>query len=160
MTLTFIGVFTTLLILCAMTNFLSPYMDDVGWVVTSFGASAVNTFSAPESKLAQPWNVLGGQVIGAICGVAIRLALPDPWAWIAGPLATAVAAALMQLTRSVHPSAGGTALAIGLAPLGPWDGFQVVITVIFGSIMFILLGLIINNISPKRSYPSFWSPHS
>jgi CBS domain-containing membrane protein len=156
--LTFLGVFVSLLILCAMTEFLSPLMDDVGWVITSFGASAVIIYAAPESKLAQPWNVLGGQVIGAMSGVLIQLALPDPWAWIAGPLATAVAAAVMQVTRSVHPPAGGTALAIGLSSLGPWEGFQVVVTVIMGSIMFIFLGAIINNLSPKRSYPSFWSP--
>jgi hypothetical protein len=160
MLLTFFGVFATLLLLCALTTFVSPHMDNCGFVIVSFGATAVLVYCVPESKLCQPRNFLAGQLIGAVIGVAIRLAFDGNssyWTFLAGPLATAIAILLMQLTRTTHPPGGGTALAIGLMPtLSNVAAGLLIATVCLGSVIFLLLGIIINNLSPKRRFPTFW----
>lgn len=64
----------------------------------------------PESKLSQPWNVVGGQVLSSIVGVAVRLALTHHVPWLANALGMSLALVAMQLTTTVHPpgaAAGG-----------------------------------------------------
>lgn len=77
-------------------------------VVAPIGASAVLVFAVPASPLAQPWPVLGGNMVGAIVGMAFAQALGT------GPLAAglAVGAAIlaMSLLRCVHPPGGAAAL--------------------------------------------------
>ncbi len=34
--ITFVGTLSTLLLLCALTNYVSPMMDGIGWVVVGF----------------------------------------------------------------------------------------------------------------------------
>lgn len=83
------------------------------WLVAPMGASAVLLFAVPSSPLAQPWSVLGGNVISALIGVAVVKAIGG------GPLAAALAVALalgaMFQLRCVHPPGGAAAL---LATLG------------------------------------------
>ncbi|PAX08313.1 HPP family protein [Sphingomonas lenta] len=77
-------------------------------MVAPIGASAVLVFAVPASPLAQPWPVLGGNVVGALVGVAFAQALGT------GPLAAglAVGAAIlvMSLARCLHPPGGAAAL--------------------------------------------------
>ena len=164
MALTFFGVFCTLLLLCALTKFVSPHMADCGWVITSFGATAVLVYCVPESKLCQPRNFMGGQIIGAVVGVSIRLALDgttDNLIWISGPLATSLAILLMQLTKTTHPPGGGTALALGLLPsLSATRGWLWVVTVTLGSIVFLICGILINNHLPRDASQLFGSTPS
>ncbi|CAF4022253.1 unnamed protein product, partial [Rotaria sp. Silwood1] len=44
-------------------------------LIGSFGASAAIIFGAPRSQLAQPRSLIGGHLIGAICGCIVRLAI-------------------------------------------------------------------------------------
>lgn len=71
-------------------------MAGVGWLshewlstqallmIGSFGATSVLLYSTPDSPLAQPRNVLGGNVLSALVGVLCWLWLGDDWAGCRG----------------------------------------------------------------------------
>ena len=79
-------------------------------------------YGAIDAPLAQPRNVIGGQIIGSIVGVVITqlfLGIKHDWPseeqriavqWVAGATAMATSLVIMQLTKTVHPPAGATAL--------------------------------------------------
>lgn len=77
-------------------------------VVAPIGASAVLAFAVPASPLAQPWPVVGGNMVGAAVGVAFAQAL-GPSAVSAG-VAVGAAILLMSLLRCLHPPGGAAAL--------------------------------------------------
>jgi CBS-domain-containing membrane protein len=81
-------------------------------LIAPFGASSVLLFAAPESAFAQPRNLVLGHLLSSAIGLAVF--------WVAGngvwsmALATGLAIATMQLTRSLHPPAGADPLVIML----------------------------------------------
>jgi CBS-domain-containing membrane protein len=85
-------------------------------VIAPFGASSVLLFAAPDSAFAQPRSLVLGHLIASAIGLAVF--------WLAGSgiwpmaLATGLAIAAMQLTRTVHPPAGADPLVIMLAGTG------------------------------------------
>ncbi|WP_340264092.1 HPP family protein [Sphingobium mellinum] len=77
-------------------------------LVAPMGASAVLLFAVPASPLAQPWPVLGGNVVSALTGVTVARLIPDPT--IAAALAVGCAIGAMSLMRCLHPPGGAVAL--------------------------------------------------
>ena len=77
----------------------------VDWVmlISSQAATAVLVFNAITSPLAQPRNVIFGNMISAFWGVAIGKSIPPQHTWLAAPLAVSVAMLFMDLTRTLHP---------------------------------------------------------
>jgi CBS domain-containing membrane protein len=61
----------------------------------------------PESKLSQPWNVIGGQVVSAVVGILVRLALASRVPWLANALGMSLALVAQQLLTMVHPPGAG-----------------------------------------------------
>jgi CBS domain-containing membrane protein len=52
---------------------------------------------------------------------------------------------------------GATALIAAAADeIGPWYGFKFVLTAEFGALGMTLVALLVNNLSPRRVYPTFW----
>ena len=47
-------------------------------LVAPMGASAVLLFGVPASPLAQPWSIIGGNLVSATVGVAAALLISDP----------------------------------------------------------------------------------
>lgn len=91
------------------------------WLIAPMGASAVLLFAVPASPLAQPWPVVGGNLVSVLIGIACGQ-------WIDMPLAassTAVGCAIfaMFILRCLHPPGGAMALLAALgAPGGaPYD---------------------------------------
>jgi CBS domain-containing membrane protein len=82
------------------------------WLLAPVGASAVLVFALPASPLAQPWPVIGGNLISAIIGLVVAHLVPLPL--LAGPLAVAAAIAAMSLCRCLHPPGGACALLTAL----------------------------------------------
>lgn len=78
------------------------------WFVIPMGASAVLVFAVPASPLAQPWAVLGGNGVSALCGVLSHAWLGD--SGLAVALAGGSAVAAMFACRCVHPPGGAMAL--------------------------------------------------
>jgi CBS domain-containing membrane protein len=129
------------------------------FLIGSFGASAALLYAAPRSELAQPRNLLLGQLIAGVTGVtAYKLA--GSHIGLASALAVASAIAIMQVTRTLHPPAGATAL---IAVLGPAKvhqlGYEYVLSpVLTGAAILLVVALLINNLSASESrhYPATW----
>lgn len=120
-------------------------------IAAPFGATAVLVFAVPDSPMAQPRNVLGGNCIGAITCVSLgQLFGSDPWV-IA--LAVATAIKLMQLTQTLHPPGGAIAL-LGATSHASWD--FVWIPVMLGSLVLVCCTLIFHKLAPGRTYPKQW----
>ena len=125
-------------------------MDNSG----SFGASAVLIYGATNSPLAQPRNLVGGHVISALVGVTIHKLLPGE-VWLSSALAVSTAIVAMQITKTVHPPGGATAL---IANIGSEKikalGFMYVLSPVFtGVTILLIIALIFNNIPKNRRYP-------
>jgi len=89
-------------------------------IMASFGASCVLLFALPEAPLAQPKNVIGGHLITSFIGLLAAHFLPASPFIVA--FAVALGIALMVLTETVHPPAGGNPLLILLGPaVPPWS---------------------------------------
>lgn len=126
-------------------------------LIGSFGASAVLTFGAIQSPLAQPRNLVGGHFLSALTGVTFRMFLGGA-PWLAASLAVAMAIALMHLTKTLHPPGGATALIAVTGGDAIYDlgyGYAFV-PCLLGAVMMLVTGCIVNNLSPKRRYPLFW----
>lgn len=91
-------------------------------LIASVGASAVLVFAVPASPLAQPWSVIGGNVVSATVGAAVAQLVDDPM--IGSGIAVGAAIAAMSFLRCLHPPGGGTALIPVLsgagAPAAEW----------------------------------------
>ncbi len=127
------------------------------WLVASMGASAVLAFVLPASPLAQPWPTIGGHLTAAIVGLALhQLALPG---WIAAALAVALAIALMNLMRCLHPPAGGTAVLTALASPGVQAlGWSFLIVPLALNLALLTLAAVIYNRLTGHSYPHHAPP--
>ncbi len=87
------------------------------WLIAPLGASAVLLFAVPASPLAQPWPVLGGNLLSAVVGVLCAKCLGvSP---LSAGLAGGLAILLMQIARCLHPPGGAVALTAVLASAGP-----------------------------------------
>lgn len=85
-------------------------------MIASMGASGVLVFAVPASPLAQPWPVIGGNIVSAAVGVFVAHLIDDPM--IGAGVAVGTAIAVMSASRCLHPPGGGTALIPVLAGLG------------------------------------------
>ena len=81
---------------------------DVPIIVAPLGASAVLVFAVPASPLAQPWPVVGGNVISTLVGVAAFNLIPSEM--LAAGVAVGAAILTMSLCRCLHPPGGAAAL--------------------------------------------------
>lgn len=122
------------------------------WFVAPMGASAVLLFAVPSSPLAQPWSIIGGNLVAALVGVACAQWMPAPG--LAAGVAVAVAIALMFQLRCIHPPSGAVAItAVFGGPAVRALGFGfVVMPVLVNSMLLLLLALVFNNLA-RRRYP-------
>ncbi|MBP0589757.1 HPP family protein [Paraburkholderia sp. LEh10] len=91
----------------SMQLLLGPNAN-IPMLVAPMGASAVLLFGVPASPLAQPWSIIGGNLVAATVGVAGAALVADPVA--AAALAVCVAIVAMFALRCVHPPSGAVAL--------------------------------------------------
>lgn len=151
---TFVGTFIAIALIGLLPQTGYTPQDSV-FLIGSFGASCVLIFGATYSPLAQPRNLVGGHLLGAVIGVAVHKLLPDQL-WLASALAVSLSIVSMQITKTLHPPAGATAL---IANIGSDKivglGFLYVLTpVLVGVAILLLTALVVNNIASTRSYPA------
>ena len=122
------------------------------WLIAPMGASAVLLFAVPASPLAQPWPVLGGNVVSAAVGMACLLALgPTP---LAAGLALALALVAMFALRCLHPPGGALALTAVLGgPAVQAQGFGFVLSPVALDTALLLLAAVLYNNLTGRAYP-------
>lgn len=153
----FVGAFVGIFIIAFIQSLHLPTLENV-FLIGSFGASSVLVYGAIQSPLAQPRNLVGGHVVSALVGVTVARILPDI-IWLTAPLAVASSIVFMQMTRTLHPPGGATAL---IAVTGGTKvaslGYLYVLSPIFtGTLILLLTALIFNNITAKRHYPVKYS---
>lgn len=129
--------------------------DENIFLIGSFGASSVLIYGAIHSPLAQPRNLIGGHLISALIGVTVYKFVPDI-IWLTAPLAVALSIVAMQITKTLHPPGGATALiaVIGSEKIKALGYFYVLSPVLTGSLILVMVALIFNNITKHRSYPT------
>lgn len=97
-----------------------PWIEgDLPIIVAPLGASAVLVFAVPASPLAQPWPVVGGNILSTLVGVAVFQAIPN--VTIAAGVAVGCAILAMSLCRCLHPPGGAAALTAVIGSAGIHD---------------------------------------
>lgn len=154
---TFIGSFLGVGIIGFLSSYYLPGADTL-FLVGSFGASSVLIYGVINSPLAQPRNLIGGHVICALVGVTLNYLITEPW--LAAALAVSISIVLMQITKTLHPPGGATALiaVIGSEKIKDLGYMYVLSPILSGVIILLLIALLFNNVTTHRSYPrnKYW----
>lgn len=129
--------------------------SDNFFLIGSFGASSVLIYGVINSPLAQPRNLIGGHVICALVGVTIYKLVPGQM-WLASALAVSISIVLMQITKTLHPPGGATALIanIGSAKIHSLGYWYVLNPVLAGAIILLCVAILFNNQTSHRQYPN------
>ncbi|MFP9116247.1 HPP family protein [Flavobacterium sp. RNTU_13] len=151
----FVGSFVGLGIIAYLQYGSNLNQNDLVFLIGSFGASCVLVYGVIESPLAQPRNLIGGHLVSAVIGVSVQKLLPD-LLWVAAPLAVSLSIIAMQITKTLHPPGGATALIAATAsPQIRSLGYMYVLSpVLSGCLILLVVALIFNNLTPMRKYPS------
>jgi CBS-domain-containing membrane protein len=120
-------------------------------LMAPFGAASVLIFGVPDSPLAQPRNLIGGNLIAAVVSLTIlHLFGSEPWAI---GMAVATAIGMMQLTGTLHPPSGAVALVVMMTK----PSWQFLLTpTLEGSVILLLCAVVFNNLAEDRTYPKHW----
>ena len=144
--LSFLGSFIGLSLLGVLT-----FHYQVPLLAASFGATLVLIFVVPDGPLSQPRNVIFGHIFSAIVGIITYYFFGLSWWSLA--LGTSLAITVMVLTKTTYPPGGATALFAILYKMGP---IYILTPILVGAITLVFLAIIINNLSPNKSYPRYW----
>ncbi|MFI2744469.1 HPP family protein [Zhouia sp. PK063] len=150
----FIGAFVGIGIISFLQKNMLDHITNI-FLIGSFGASSVLIYGAIESPMAQPRNLIGGHLVSAFIGVTVQMIFPETL-WIAAPLAVASSIVCMQLSKTMHPPGGATALIaiIGTEKVKTLGYVYILSPVLSGAVILFITALIFNNITSKRKYPT------
>jgi CBS domain-containing membrane protein len=151
--LTFIGSFIGIGLIGLLNSKYLVASDNL-YLIGSFGASSVLIYGIINSPLAQPRNLIGGHLISAIIGVTVAKFFSGE-AWLACALAVSISIVAMQITKTLHPPGGATALiaVIGSEKIKTLGYMYVLSPVLSGIMILFLVALIFNNLRHRR-YPT------
>jgi CBS domain-containing membrane protein len=149
---TFMGAFTGIALIGLLNSYFLDFSENL-FLIGSFGASAVLIYGVINSPLAQPRNLIGGHLLSAFIGVTVSYIIQETW--LAAALAVSLSIVGMQVTKTLHPPGGATAL---IAIIGSVKvkslGYLYVLSPIFtGVVILFFVAIIFNNMTPHRSYP-------
>lgn len=150
---TFLGAFVGIGIIGFINSHYFTLNDNL-FLIGSFGATAVLIYGATNSPLAQPRNLVGGHLISAIIGVAVHKLIPGE-IWLSSALSVSLSIVIMQITKTLHPPGGATALIanIGSEKIQTLGFIYVLSPVLTGVVILLIVALIFNNIPKNRYYP-------
>jgi CBS-domain-containing membrane protein len=164
----FISILLIEAIMSTSTAFRNVYHSPS--IVTSFGASAVLVFGVIEAPLAQPRNVVIGQLVSAVLAIGITklwvLGYPDyvdhldntgfyTPSFVNGALCMSLALLGQMVLGAVHPPGGATALAAATDPVIVTLSWHYIPVVLVSSVVMLAWALVINNVG-RRRYPMYW----
>lgn len=149
---TFLGSFTGIGLIGALNSHFFTLHDNL-FLIGSFGASSVLIYGIINSPLAQPRNLIGGHLICAFVGVTIQFLIPE--GWLAAGLAVSLSIVMMQITKTLHPPGGATALiaVIGSEKIKALGYLYLLSPILSGVLILFLVALFFNNITSHRKYP-------
>jgi CBS domain-containing membrane protein len=137
-----------ILFTAALSFWLVPQLGLNPLLLASVGASAVLVFALPTSPLAQPWPVVGGNLVAAASGLVCAWAIPQPA--LAAGCAVGLTIGLMFRLRCLHPPGGGTAV---LAVLMHGQALHLSLTVVLLNALWLVLAGVAYNSLTGRRYP-------
>ena len=151
------GAMLALLATGLLSRYLLPHEPSHIFLVGPMGASAVLLFCLPASPLAQPWSVIGGNVVSGLVGAACVRWLGDTLPLAA--LAVSLAIAAMFVLRCLHPPGGAVALTVVMGgPALHAAGFEfALVPVLVNSLMMVAVAMAYNNLTGRR-YPHLQQP--
>jgi len=151
---TFIGAFTGIGTIGLLQSLVFDEKDNM-LLIGSFGATSVLIYGVVNSPLAQPRNLIGGHILSALVGVSVQKVCPDI-SWLAASLAVAISIVVMQVTKTLHPPGGATALiaVIGSEKIKSMGYWFVLCPVTCGVLLLFSVAVIVNNLSATREYPA------
>ncbi|BGO93107.1 hypothetical protein NBRC10512_003292 [Rhodotorula toruloides] len=176
----FLGSFPSILIACAISSGLSRIsssaFSSTPLTIGSFGATAVLLYAVPEAPLSQPRNLVGGHVISAIVGAVISqlFALSNRFtrdeavldntvaaigSWhsltpVSAALSVGLAVFAMQITGTIHPPGGATALIAAYhQQAGP--RYTYILDVFLSITAMGVWSCFVGNLG-RRRYPVYW----
>tara|TARA_B100000029_G_scaffold501168_1_gene574066 strand:+ start:39 stop:503 length:465 start_codon:yes stop_codon:yes gene_type:complete len=120
------------------------------FLIASFGSSMVLLYGYPESPFAQPKNIFFGHLITAFIGIIVLNFIPLP-IFITIPIAVGLGVSFMILFKITHPPAGGNPI---IVIIGSVSFDYLINPIIFGSIIVLAFGVVINRFLLKKKYPS------
>eukprot|EP00904_Undaria_pinnatifida_P002892 jgi/Undpi1/12603/HiC_scaffold_6.g02272.m1 len=134
--------------------------EDLFVLSGSFGALSTLMFALPAVPFAQPRIIVSAHTLAiALSMIAVSLFEKQQMVWLQKALTAATVIMGMSLFGIVHPPAGALCLVfIGAHNKGASDErmLTLILSVIIGLAVHLLVGIAINNISPRRGYPVFW----
>lgn len=150
---TFIGSFCGIGAIGLLNAYNFSSIDNL-FLIGSFGASSVLIYGIINSPLAQPRNLIGGHLICALVGVSVHKLIPTE-IWLSSALSVSLSIVMMQITKTLHPPGGATALIanIGSEKIKSLGYLYVLSPVLSGVIILFLVALFFNNRTSHRSYP-------
>jgi CBS domain-containing membrane protein len=127
------------------------------FLVAPMGAAAVLLFAVPASPLAQPWPVIGGNIISTMVGLTAHWLVDDVLA--AAAVGVGCAIGVMMLLRCLHPPGGACALLAATAtPVIDDQGLAfAALPVAVNTIALLLVAIAVNNLTGRR-YPHRAAP--
>lgn len=151
---TFLGAFFGIGIIGFINSKFFTLNDNL-FLIGSFGASSVLIYGIINSPLAQPRNLIGGHLVCALVGVTVYKIIPGEL-WLSAALAVALSIVMMQITKTLHPPGGATALiaVIGSEKVKALGYLYVLSPVLTGVLILFVVALIFNNLTPNRKYPA------
>jgi len=147
-----VGALFGILLTGLLSYLILPQSAATVWLIAPMGASAVLLFAVPSSPLAQPWSIIGGNLVAALVGVTCGKLIGEPA--LAAALAIALAIGCMFALRCIHPPSGAVALTAVLGgPAVHAMGYGFVLSpVLLNSFLLLAMALFFNN-ATRRRYP-------
>ncbi|KAJ9076386.1 hypothetical protein DSO57_1026766 [Entomophthora muscae] len=158
----FAGAFLGISIACGVSTLVASSLNEDPIILGSIGAMAVLIYGTIDAPLAQPRNLVLGNFFSALLGVLIQEMFSNmtgshnSFLWLKAGLAVSLSLTVMQLTQTVHPPAGATALiAVTGGPRVFASRFYYLLLPVALNISILLfIALAVNNV--KRQYPKYW----
>ena len=144
----FLAGFFSSLTIGALT--LLTYNTSLGlFLIASFGSSMVLLYGFPESPFAQPKNIFFGHLLTSFIGILFLNYIPLP-IFITIALAVGAGVFFMIIFNVVHPPAGGNPI---IVIIGGVSYEYLVNPIIFGSLIVLFFGIVLNKFILKKNYP-------
>ena len=146
------GAFIGILLTSLLTYLIEGNADSVPILIAPMGASAVLLFALPSSPLAQPWSIVGGNMLAAFIGVTCAMWMTN--STLAAALDVSLSIAAMFALRCLHPPSGAVALTavVGGASIHAQGYGFVLFPVGVNSLLLLLIAILFNN-ATRRRYP-------
>ena len=147
-----IGAFIGILFTGLTTYLIEGDTAAIPLLIAPMGASAVLLFAVPSSPLAQPWSIMGGNMLAAFIGITSAMWITNTF--LAASVAVSVSIFIMFFLRCLHPPAGAVALitALGGSAVQAQGYSFVFLPVGLNSLLLLMAAILYNNLT-KRQYP-------